>query len=97
MKLKLVIFAILLTLLSGCSSYRESLGQYNLPTTNIPTPTREGRVCYYNSDLRFWTTDIDFTVETARRNAGITNIVAIEKEKTGNFLLRRKCLIVRGN
>ncbi len=97
MKLKLIAAISLLALTANCSSYRESLGQYNLPTQNIKTPTREGRACYYTSDLRFWTSNIDFTVESARRNGGITNITAIEKEKTGNFFLRRKCLIVKGN
>ncbi len=97
MKIKLIAAMALLALVSSCSSYRESLGQYNLPVTNIKNPTREGRVCYYTSDLRFWTTNIDFTVESARKNGGITNITAIEKEKTGNFFLRRKCLIVLGN
>lgn len=96
-KMKLILTAILLLLPSACSTYRESLGEYNLPTSNIKNPTREGRACYYTSDLRFWTSNVNYTVEAARRNGGITNITAIEKEKSGNFLLRRKCIIVLGN
>lgn len=85
-------------LLSGCvSSYRESLGEYHLPVTNIRESTREGRACYYSSDLKFWNSNIDFTIDSARKNGNITSINAIEKETSGNFLLRRKCLIVRGN
>ncbi|MBM3579251.1 MAG: hypothetical protein FJX34_00575 [Alphaproteobacteria bacterium] len=94
MKQTLIILTLLLT---GCSSFRESLGQYNLPTQNIPEAKREGRVCYYTSDLKFWGSNIDFTIDSARRDGGITNIIAIEKEVCGNFLLRRKCIIVRGN
>jgi hypothetical protein len=94
---KIVILAALSFLFSGCTAYRESLGQYQLPVTNIKESTREGRTCYYTSDLKFWGSNIDFTVDTARRNGGITSINAIEKEVSGNFLLRRKCLIVRGN
>lgn len=94
---KTIIIAALFLVLSGCSSYRESLGQYNLPIVNIREATREGRTCYYTSDIKFWGSNIDFTIDTARRNGGITNITAIEKETTGNFFLRKKCLIVRGN
>lgn len=96
-KLKIIFAIALLATVSSCNSYRESLGQYNLPTQNIPNPTREGRACYFDSDLKFWGSNIDFTVETARKNGGITSITAIEKEKTGGFFLRKKCLIVRGN
>jgi PBP1b-binding outer membrane lipoprotein LpoB len=91
------ILASLALLFSGCSSYRESLGEYHLPTTNIKESTKEGRVCYYTGGLKFWGSNIDFTIDTARRNGKITNINAIEKETSGNILLRRKCLIVRGN
>lgn len=94
---KNLILLLLPFLFTACSSYRESLGEYHLPVTNIRESTKEGRVCYYTGSLKFWGTNIDFTVETARRNGGITNINAIEKETTGGLLLRRKCLIVRGN
>jgi hypothetical protein len=89
---KFVLVLTVLLLLSACNSYRESLGQYNLPTQNIKEPTREGRVCHYSR-----VGDTDFTVETARKNGGITNITAIEKETTGGFLAGRTCLIVKGN
>lgn len=79
--------------LPSCHSYKESLGQYYLPTSNIKEPTREGRACYYNRQVGY----TDFTVEAARKNGGITNITAIEKEVTGGFLLRKTCLIVKGN
>ncbi len=97
MKTNVIFSVILLFALNGCSSYRESLGQYNLPVTNIRESTREGRACYFTSDFRFWTSNVDFTIDAARRNGGITSITAIEKEKSGNFLLRKKCIIVRGN
>jgi hypothetical protein len=97
MKKNLILSALLLSFLGNCSSYRESLGQYNLPVTNIKESTREGRACYFTSDFRFWTSNVDFTIDAARRNGGITSITAIEKEKSGNFLLRKKCIIVRGN
>lgn len=97
MKLKLFYLLALFAISSCSSSYRESLGQYNLPTQNIQIATKEGRACYYTSDLKFWGSNIDFTVDTARRDGRITNIIAIEKETSGNFLLRKKCIIVRGN
>jgi hypothetical protein len=84
---------IFILFLSGCNSYKESLGQYYLPTTNIKEPTREGKVCYYNKQIG----STDFTVESARRSAGITNIIAIEKESTGGVFFRKTCLIVKGN
>ncbi len=94
---KIAILAVLPFLFSGCSSYRESLGQYNLPVTNIREATKEGRACYLTSDLKFWGSSIDFTIDSARRKGGISSITAIEKETSGNFLIRRKCIIVRGN
>lgn len=97
MKIKSVFVLIFLMLLQNCSSYRESIGQYSLPVSNIKDPTKEGRTCYYTSNLKFWSSNIDFTVEMARKNGNITNITAIEKETMGNLFLRRKCLIVKGN
>ena len=73
------------------------MGQYILPVTNIKEPTKEGRACYYSGALKFWRSNIDFTVETARKNGRITNITAIEKETSDNYLIRKKCIIVKGN
>lgn len=96
--MKKIILVLSVFFVTSCvSSYRESLGQYNLPTTNIREASKEGRACYYSGGLKFWNSDVDFTVDSARRNAGITNITAIEKETVGNVLLRKKCIIVRGS
>lgn len=94
--MKFMVF-VLFFFLSACSSYRESMGTYILPTANINDATREGRVCYYSGSLRFWFSDIDFTIDAARRNGKIKNIVAIERETSGNWLLHKRCIIVRGN
>ncbi len=80
-----------------CSSYRESMGTYILPTTNVGEITREGRACYYTGSLKFWFSKIDFTVDAARRDGKIRNIIAIERETSGNWFLYKRCIIVRGN
>ncbi len=95
---KFILISVLFSLAGCAPSYRESfVGGYNLPVVNIKEATREGRACYYSGALKFWGSDVDFTIDSARRNGGVTSITAIEKEITGNLLLHRKCIIVRGN
>ena len=86
---------ILLTL-SSCYSYKNSIGNYNLPTTDIKDSTKVGKVCD-DEDNHPFDIDVDLTVETARKRAKITSITAIEKESSGNLFHWRNCIIVRGN
>ncbi len=90
------ITAILLSLLvvTGCTTVRETAGQYErLPLKVTKTPEKVGKSCSTYSMF----TDNDLSVETARRNGNITEIVSIERETTTGFFFYKACTIVRGN
>jgi hypothetical protein len=99
MKIKLISILSLLALLSGCHTYKTSLIEYSAPVKNIEEPTKEGRACNDDgADLleKIFFGEIDLTVEKARKNGDITNIVSVEKE-VGNGLFPRVCTVVKGN
>ncbi len=102
MKIKLILALISLALLSGCYTYKTSLMDYSAPVKEVKEPTKEGRACndddeegkYFFQKIFFG--DIDVTVETARQNGRITDIVSVERE-VGRGFFPRVCTIVKGN
>jgi len=94
MKKALIVAIASLSLLASCSTNKSSLGNYNLPTTNLKTPTKEGRACTNSS---FFVADNDLSVETARQRADIKEIVAIEVEDVRYPFYFKRCVIVKGN
>ena len=99
MRMKLVLALTSLSLLSGCYSFKESLGRYNLPIKHIKNPTKEGKSCNsFVFPLYFVYSDSDLTIDNARQEGGITSITAIEKETYSVFPFYTKtCVIVKGN
>lgn len=95
MKMKIICLLGFSLMLSACSVTRTSLGNYNLPTSNIERPTKEGRVC--NDRGGFLFSDNDLTVESARQQVGIRNITAIELEDTLYPFYFKRCVVVKGN
>lgn len=99
MKIKFIFTAALMMLLSSCYSYNRSMADYTLPSNGIDSPTKIGKACNDDSDEYFlqqiFFGKIDLSVETARINGDITNILSIEKE-VGRGLFPRICIVVKG-
>lgn len=93
---KTALTSLLLLTLSSCYSFKSSLGNYNLPTSNIKEPLKEGKVCNNEENFPF-DINVDLTVETARKRGNISDIIAIEKHSSGHLFKRTKCIIVKGN
>ena len=95
MKIKLT--AVLLSsllLLNGCTTVRSTAAEYErLPLKITKNPTKEGRSCSTYS----WFTKNDLSVESARSNGGITEIISIDKEVTTSLFHYKVCTVVRGN
>lgn len=72
------------------------MGSYNMPVRDIKESTKEGKVCS-NENLDPFNTEIDLTVETARKRGGIKEITNIERHYSGSAFFRKTCVIVRGN
>lgn len=96
MKIKLAVTMVSLLLLSGCYSYKESVGVYNMPVRDIKEGTKEGKICS-SENLDPFNTEIDLTVESARKRGGIKEITNIERHVSGSAFFRKVCTIVKGN
>jgi len=99
MKLKLIaIAAASLTLLSGCHTFKETSSQYErLPLKVEKNPSKEGRACYsYFFPFGLLYTSGDISVETARKNGDIKEIVTIEKEVKYGLFYEKICTVVKG-
>ncbi len=96
MKTKLIAALTCTFLLSGCHSYKDSLGTYAIPAYDIKSGTKSGKVC---SDENWdpFDSKVDLTVETARKRGGIKEITNIEREINGVFLFYTTCVKVTGN
>ena len=99
MKTKLLILSSCALLLASCHSLRETSSQYErLPIKVAKNPTKEGKACYELFTLfSLFYSDGDISVETARKNGDINEIVSIESESSHSLFHHTKCTIVRGN
>ena len=101
MKTKVLLSVISLLLLSGCYSFKSTSSQHIVSTEKLRTPTKEGKVCSNENSYKFPMSlvfiNVDLTVEKARQKAGITEVISVEEEQSGNLLSHKKCVIVRGN
>jgi hypothetical protein len=98
MKIKLIATVAALLFLSACHTWRVTAANYNLPTSVSKDPTKTGEACSNSTILSFLYSNQDLTVEKARREADIKEIVSIEFETKFLYpLFFKKCVIVRGN
>lgn len=94
---KIILCLAALSLLSGCYSYRGTLSQHMITTAKIAEPTKEGKACK-RQFLIFASTHTDFSVETARKSVGITEISSVEQRLSGFFpFYFERCVVVLGN
>ncbi len=98
MKIKSIAIIASLLLLSACHTWRVTAANYNLPISVSKDPSKTGEACTNSTILSFFYSNQDLTVEKARREADIKEIVSIEFETKFLYpLFFKKCVIVRGN
>ncbi len=82
---------------TACTTVRQSTGEYErLPLKVVKSPTKEGKSCTHSSWFSLFN-HIDLSVESARQNGNINEIVSIEKEVTTGLFYYQFCTVVRGN
>lgn len=95
---KIILSLFVLSLLASCHSTKNTTSNYNLPNKIEKDPEKVGRACNtYLPPFSFLFSSTDNTVETARKNGGIKEIVSIESESGLYFIIYRSCTVVRGN
>ncbi len=99
MRIKLCLIAAIVMTLGSCHIHRETSAQYErLPIKVSKKPEKEGRSCgSYPLFFSIIYTNNDFTIESARKNGEISEIISIEKEVTSSLLNTQICTVVRGN
>jgi len=100
MKMKIMLTLASLLCLSACHTIRET-DFVNFKYEKLPLKskaTKEGKSCGEYSLFSIFYTNVDTTIEAAKKNGDITEIVSVEKENhvTGPFY-RKVCTIVKGN
>ena len=102
MKIKLIAGLAATMFLSACHVYKQTNFdnfQYEkLPVKNSKS-TKEGRACEEFTILEnnIFNSDVDLTIETAKKNGEITDIVSVEEEVTYSFFYKKVCTIVKGH
>ncbi len=102
MKIKLISTIAALLFLTSCHTLKQTNFddfQYEkLPVKNSKS-TKEGRACEEFSLFKnnAFYSDIDLTIETAKTNGEIADIVSVEREVTYTPFYVKKCTIVKGN
>lgn len=95
-KLAIILLATLLT--TACHSTKTTTGQYSLPLKVEKDPVKVGKACHTYVPIISWLySDKDWTVESARKNGDIKEIVSVENESSLYLIFLRECTIVRGN
>jgi hypothetical protein len=101
MKLKLLALATTLLLLPACNhSLKQTAAQYErLPIKGLKDTSKEGKSCgKYVFPISIFYTNFDLSVESARKNGDISEIVSIEDETKVIYpFYVEKCTIVKGN
>jgi uncharacterized lipoprotein YajG len=100
MKMKIMLILASLLCLSACHTIRET-DFVNFQYEKLPLKakaTKEGKSCGEYSLFSIFYTNVDMTIEAAKKNGDITEIISVEKEHhiTGLFY-RKVCTIVKGN
>lgn len=96
---KIILTTLSLLILSSCHNLRSTIGQYNLPIIVNKNPTKKGETCaHYIYPFSFLISNNDLTVEKARENGDIKEIISVESE-VRRFMpfYKHNCVIVRGN
>ncbi len=101
MKLKLALAILASLTLSSCYSFKSTLSSHVISTEKLKTPTKVGKACSDENNVSFpmslFFIENELTVEKARSKAGITEIISVEQEISGNILSRKSCIVVKGN
>ncbi len=100
MKTKLIATLASLLVLSGCHTYRTTdLSNFKYEKLPLKSKaTKEGKACVtYSFPASLFYSNADLTIETAKKNANITEVVSVEKESSSSIGYRKDCVIVKGN
>ncbi len=101
MKNKIIITTALLTTISSCHTFRYTdldHFQYEKLPVKGSKSLKEGKACAeYHFPTSLFYSNSDITVESAKKNAEITDIVSVEDEISVAPGYRKICKIVRGN
>jgi len=103
MKLVLVLMTMAVLFLGGCATSRAPMvgvlysnGESGVAATSNPSGNRVGEACMMSAlGLIAWG---DASIETARRNGGITMITTVDESTTRilGFVYSKYCTVVRG-
>ena len=97
MKIKLLtLFAVLISL-TACHTLKETSAQYErMPIKLAKSPSKEGKSCgVYSFPLRLFYSNADISVESARKQGEITEILTIETEISQSLGYRKICTVVK--
>lgn len=97
--LKIFFSCLALLSLSSCYNIKTTIGNYNLPTTVEKNPTKRGQACaYFIYPFSLFFFNYDLTVEKARQDGDIKNIISIESEVRYQYpFYVHRCILVLGN
>lgn len=95
---------LFLVFLSGCSTTVFSTDTHRFGSEKLKEHSKEGKTCNYRI-LFFSSGHRDFTIDSARKSAGIDEIVFVENTATYvtyipyvmPALFLKECIIVKGN
>jgi hypothetical protein len=94
---KIITIACLIGLsgaLSSCYTIKKSATQHHISTEKLTESTKTGKACAFGFMVGPFG---DLTIETARRNGGITQINSVENSFTTFLGAYKICTIVVGN
>lgn len=99
MKLKISLALSLALLLTSCYTVKQTSSQYErLPIKVSENPKKEGRSCaVFSLPFSIFYYNADFTVEAARKNGEINQIISIEDEFSRGVGYVKRCTVVKGN
>ena len=94
---KIITIAYLIGLsgaLSSCYAIKQSLTQHHISTEKLTESTKTGKACTFGFVFGPFG---DLTIETARKDGGITQINSVENSFTAFLGAYKICTIVVGN
>ena len=102
MKIKLIAVLLAFLALSGCHTFKQTNFdnfQYEKLPVKGSKSEKEGRAC---EEFTLWENNIfhsnvDLTIDTAKKNGDIVDIISVERESTYAPFYRKICTIVKGN
>lgn len=102
MKLKLLVVMASLILLSSCHTFRNTNFdnfQYEKLPVKGSKSTKEGRACeeFTMFENNIFHSNVDLTIDTAKTNGNIVDIISVEKEVTYAPFYKKVCTVVKGN